>query len=1129
MAESGRIGRAFVELEARTTGFQQGFDDAQDRLAKAAEFVKGAPTLAFAALAATIGAIGVEAVKMAGEVDGALRRVVAAAPESARDLGKVRDAVRAISIESGQTQEALAGVAARLAEMGEHDPGALADDLKTVSEIAEASGQSLDRVAEGLDAIGDAYRLDARAARDALVEIAAIAQGKIGLDEVLSVIERNGSALAALKIKATDAAAAMATLIDAGVPKRKAGSLLESVLAQADAAAKEGASGTRQQYEAAQQLLASINPATLAAKGLTGALVDLGQRASGSAEQLKRMGFSLDEANAILRLSSAAATDTRTAHEKLADAQAKISAAATVNRGSAEGLAKVLKAELAASMIDLGNIALPAVIGGLRMMVDLMNPAGAAAQALTDRIGTLAEAARRSPRGIVDRNTAEGRATRDAFFSVRDQFTTKGAGFLSELDTGTLDKLLVAYARYGQATNGLLKTDMDIVAAISAVVQARRTEAAETAAAADADEKAATKKANTAAIELERKRAKQELATSRSLESSVSGALAQYVAPSVEAAQRAIDLQVAGWRAMAEELAPKLKKEANELADKFAYIAGVLAPIKQDLGNAADEFAKFQQGLELRQVGNASGVLGPETFAQLDVMIARVNTDLAFMRQVGAEGSAEWKAAEQLLNQLYAARRGLIEKNVDARLKEATAGQKALEQLQLQALTLQQSVQGALQLAAAMGLVDQKTAGILGSLTQVGTNLPILIKQIDLFSTTSQDPTKGIWGALSGVVGSALPVIGGIASLLGGLFADDPQVAANRKAQEDNTRALQELARNIGDLASSTTPGSKLGAAFKVAAGAGEPGRNVLTLPGGSRVDLGLDPQWAVKLSQAFRNAGLSNADINELAKSLGITLNNSSEAWKAFVDALRSADLQGYADTFAGSMKKLQDSFDVYNITDPAEKLRRTIAALSDKKTGIPGIGTALAGLDLSNQSDRAAAIERLQGLFEALANGTIDKSLIGDVLGGADLADALDAIKNLLGQLRGDGSASATGTGGTTVNRQVTEVTANRLVAVLDDSRTFLERIAFNTDALRPGALPPLLPPSLGAAGALTGTVIQISIPVTVVVGAGSDPGAVGTAIGAAAGAAAAQQLGRIFGNDLALRAAAIGARVG
>jgi hypothetical protein len=1131
----GRIGRAFVELEARTMGFQQGFDDAQERLAKAAEFVKGSPTLAFAALAATIAAVGVKAVAAAAEVDGALRRMQAAAPGTAGALAQVRAAIRDISVESGRTQEELAGVAARLAEMGESDPTEIARDLRVVAEVADATGQSMDRVAEGLDAIGDAFRLDAQGARDALVQITAITQGKVGLDEVLSVLERNGSALGALKVRAEDAAQAMAALIDAGVPKRKAGSLLESVLAQADAAGKAGPPGTLAEAQALQALLASINPTTVATQGLTGALAGLGQSARGNADTLKRMGFSLDEANALLRLASLELDRTTSPADRLAAAQRRVAEAATVNRNSAETLSRILKAELNAALIDLGNIALPAALGGLRALVDIFDHSGAGARHLTEQVRRLANLKpeeitalartlrpdERAPSGNawsgrVEKQTTPERHARDDILSA---FQARGRGFIAELDPATLERLLVVYAELGQASGGLRRNEMELVAAISAVVQAKRTEAATTAAADDLARRKAAADKNAALDAFNRRLEEQRRATARGVEDSVAGDIAQYVAPSLDAALTAITHKVEGWRQAIKELPDAQRGPLEALIAQYDRVARAAAPVDDALRAAAKAVEDIQASADLGQVGNATGLVPAALFDRIRDTIAALRTAQGAV----AEGSPKWEAIEAKINQLYGIRRGLIEKNAAARAQEAGAGQKQLEQLQLQALALQQAVQGALQLATAFGLVDQRTAGILTNLSQVGTSLPTLVKSIDLFGATAADPTKGLSGALSGVASAALPVVGGIASLLGGLFQEDPKFAEYRKAQEANTEALRQLSANIGDLASANVSGSKLGTAMRLALATDLP--SLKKVPGTGLSFL--DPDWAPRFSQSLRNAGLSNEDINEIARALHITLNNSAESWVAFVNALRGADLAAYTDTYAGSIKRLQDSFEVYGITDPTEKLRRTIKALSDPKTGIPGIASALQGLDVTNASDRAAAIERLQAFFEALASGSIDASQLGALLGGADLEQTLQQIKETIAALRGDGAPS--GTGGAVVNRQVTEVTANRLVAVLDDSRTYLEMIARHTAVLAGGALPPLLPPAVTPDGARSaGAVIQLTVPVTVVVGAGADAATVGGAVGAAAGAAAARELSRVLGTSLALRAAATGGRV-
>jgi hypothetical protein len=358
---SFKIDELFYELDARTAGFENNISHAQTSVDNFAKFIRQKPMLATAAFAASILAIGIAAIRMADEVDISLRKVEAAFPGATKQIDLLRQSIEDISELTPRTQSELAAAAAHIAERGVESVAEIQQRLKVAVDLADATGSDLITVIEGLDNVGDAFGLSATQAADALTRIYGAAQGKVALSEVISTLERGGSVLHSFGVEAADAGEAMVALIDAGVPRRQAGTVLTTILELTGRVRQLKAAGG-EQAEVGKLIEATLNRQNIAAKGLAGALADFATQAQKSGRDLTEYGLRGNTVNAIQRVAAAAARDTRTETEKLTDAQNKLQAAAATNRESASALAKIFRNELSESLLHLGNELLPYAI-----------------------------------------------------------------------------------------------------------------------------------------------------------------------------------------------------------------------------------------------------------------------------------------------------------------------------------------------------------------------------------------------------------------------------------------------------------------------------------------------------------------------------------------------------------------------------------------------------------------------------------------------------------------------------------------------------------------------------------------------------------------------------------------------
>lgn len=407
--------------------------------------------------------------------------------------------------------------------------------------------------------------------------------------------------------------------------------------------------------------------------------------------------------------------------------------------------------------------------------------------------------------------------------------------------------------------------------------------------------------------------------------------------------------------------------------------------------------------------------------------------------------------------------------------RQAEEAEKRREALRQQAQHIRDAAQGALELARSFGLVTAETERALRNISDIAAGIGPLIDAIKA-------------GGLGAIASAALPVLGGLSGLVSSLFGESEAERRHREVVQQNTEAIRSLTQHIGDLAASSSTGRSIAAAREVLNAA-----NLDVSEFAFRTRVG-GKTGQDRAFEALARAGLTQQEVEELARSLGITLDGTAKAWRQFRDALNQADLSAFTDTFSGAMQRLRDSFEVYDITDPVERLRRTIRALGDARTGVPAIARAFQGLDVGLSEDRARAIERLQALFEQLATGQINPA----DLGAASLSEARQEVLDLIAALRDNTlEQGPSGTGGFNVERSITEVTGSRIAGLLTSANVWAQQTAENTAIIAralTGAAAPV-PAPIVPSGAASGGLAPINVTINVTVPAGTPATSAGT----------------------------------
>ncbi len=565
----------------------------------------------------------------------------------------------------------------------------------------------------------------------------------------------------------------------------------------------------------------------------------------------------------------------------------------------------------------------------------------------------------------------------------------------------------------------------------------------------------------------------------------------------------------------------RILREARLPAEDFAKAMEGIARLRsntEDLrlfeawNKATDEQGKLVDGLIAKEAMKSA------EWERQKAILADMTIDAHRNAQSFQEGTEARRQAEEIEKRLLALsdRMAQAEKDRAAAKRDAKEQTKeTLKHTEDLARQIEASARGALQLAQAFGLVDSETAAALENVAQIGAGIA--------------DIAAGNYA--SGI----LSVSGGLASLIGGAFKENPERAKEREVMKENTRAIEKLAATLGEFGLDVT-GKQFTSEQAVAQEAARRASAFANQNGSRRGNVagyGAPEDWWLRglggFNQVLAESGMTLAQFTETARALGISFAHdlpTMQELQAVAEAMAKAEITQFAHTFQGQLEALRAEFEIFDITDPIEQLKRLRELVSNQEWGSPALEAALAGLDLTTAEGRAAAKAAIQALFGQLQAGT----LAPGQLGGMTPQDFLSMLEQLMQTLDQANQAAGTGTPQWGVNRSITEVTGDRLAAYLSTVAYWDEQTAKNTAAILDAMIRPaqVQPPTIAEMDsymrAVTGVRIgEINVTVTMPGGA-STPAAVGDAVGEAVVAA----LDRKLGNRQRARARALGSVV-
>lgn len=219
---STKIDSLYWELGIKSKEFVAGIDEASAKAGSFDAFMKKGLLLTAGAVSAALGLVAFEAVKMSAELDAALRVVSNVVPGISGDIGKLRTEINALSRETGESADSLARASLAIARAGVRSQEELIMRLGVVQKVAEATGNEMSTIAEGIDQVMDLFGLQGKQFEDTAAKLFQISRGRLGIEDLMQSMSRAAPVVHDLGLSFDVAANAMAELINRGYKTRQA-------------------------------------------------------------------------------------------------------------------------------------------------------------------------------------------------------------------------------------------------------------------------------------------------------------------------------------------------------------------------------------------------------------------------------------------------------------------------------------------------------------------------------------------------------------------------------------------------------------------------------------------------------------------------------------------------------------------------------------------------------------------------------------------------------------------------------------------------------------------------------------------------------------------------------------------
>lgn len=690
-------------------------------------------------------------------------------------------------------------------------------------------------------------------------------------------------------------------------------------------------------------------------------------------------------------------------------AMQRLHAAAATSREEAAKLGDILRANLNAAMIDLGNTILPTAIAELKGLDGILNVINGTVL----QIGrNSASATVASLAGQLDKLTGGTRqqAVTDLRESLYQLVTGEPIRGLQRFDKTFND--INAIARTLSATVKTIDTEtLDrVYRALLAIVKDVRPDQV----------KALYQAIGTASVEL----------AGRPDRGGVPGApVSPRVAPLTDAEKNAIKQAEAAIRRLQDSTAVQLAAIVDRASADFLrlnqQLNNDLASIPPSLRTKYEAAAReardafFKEFTSKPLVSDPQVVLPPSTQQRvtealtvtLGAPIAKAIVNSKDLLKVKGETLDATKAIGIAETEQAAA--------VEAHAREV--GRRNQEELQYayrRADALAAAVRATLDLAGAFGNVDENVRRSLEGILSVATSIGPLAKQFDSFKSGAKDAKGNPLVTATDLVGSALPIVTGIIGTVKDIFGDSPEEKAYKAGTLHALEQIEQHTREIGNLDADVS-GNEF-ARIRSGLQAAVPEIDRLVKQAVENNDTG-DLGRIVR--RVLDSVGLSTDDLEKAVGVAGIDRGAvfgdggriQLGGLGTLLAGLQSLEITRFSTSFSGQVDALDALLRISGQSGDAGArlagLQRILGSrdASGAEVGSSALAQQLDGLDLLGSADaRSLARGRLTALVSGLNDGSLTESNLG-ALTGRQFLDTIQQIGDLLTQLDQQAVAAA------------------------------------------------------------------------------------------------------------------------
>ena len=1095
------VDELFWTLKADTKQLTQGVMAAQGRLQKFTNFMRGptGPIAAVTILGTVALLTAVKLGKMAAELDEALREVGTLLPGTVADLKDVRQEIIAMSTRVPLPPVQLTKALYQAVSAGARDTREALMLVEVASKAAVAGLTDAFTAVDAITTVLNAYQMsafDAERVSDVLFKT--VEQGKIKFEEIASVIGNVATTAALMGVSIEEVGASMAVMTKFGFGAAEATTALNRFMLQA-------VSQTDDMVESAKEMGFEFTTFSSKTRTFTQMLIEMEEATGGQVEQLAKLNPNIRAAKTafieaaggqeeylrILKEAQRSMGTTQTAYEEMA--------------GSFQNQSTLLKQKVNAELLYLGqyvlegvllpavgklNELLPETEGGLAGVLSRLEQFGQYRGDLRSVMETLlwfsmGGAGGRLLRGEL--GTTEGAlGPGGQMLRRRQEDQLQNISGLGDLESVLYPTGNMGGAATGPVAKERLEAAKQLVLDGLAEIDAKRKEYGDsTVERIEREGKQAVewidnelnryidaeKQKERLSEEERKKREQEEIERARevareraALEEDLAGQIEKLTMNAAEIQLKRLGEQRDAYI----ELLGGAEAYYNAVSEGVILQGGSAAEFEkqyQMLKTVAEkEAARLEVAEKLRQSAEAQA----EAFAEIDARHAMVIDNEERSALIAADRARfikdELKLVTQIL-QAHDAEGGLLVKDeglrrkISARVQEllkllkdvlgvqedvtdeteaeaearkkaeaAAANDKRLRDMLQLVQLVEQGARGALDFAKNVGLINEELADTVSAMLQVAEGAATLAAGI----------ASGNPGA---IISGGLGLMGGISNLVG----ESPEDKARREALERNTVALHQLRKSYDDqrsiaLGASGGTTSQLQSLFA----------GLDFTPGGFS---GIR-DWMKDIgtfNERMRELGVTAEDVQQMVSNLGLPVNLiiqdgvvAAGSLQQVQEALEEIGVGDWAAGFAGQMDSLRREFELFDIDDPLEQLKR-IKAEFEAFTGLE-----VPDFDLDSAEGRAAFEEWIQEMFTRSQILPMSGGLTFGDLGGMstqELLDTFGSMENLLDQIADAAEDGADSTGQSTSFQTVSRITieqADKLIAQGSTQIFYLRQMA-------------------------------------------------------------------------------------